>query len=54
MAGFCPILSELVIILHSILPITSPLADLREDIVFSVIPNPITRFFLGLILLIAL
>ena len=29
-------------------------SDLSEEIVFSVIPNPITRFFLGLILLIVL
>ena len=50
MTGFCPILSEFVIVSHNILPTTSPFADLRDEIVLSVIPKPITSF-LGLILL---
>ena len=33
MTGFCPILSEFVIVLHNILPTTSPLADFSEEIV---------------------
>ena len=49
MTGFCPILSEFAIVLHNILPTTSPLADLSEVMVLSVIPNPITRFFFGFI-----
>jgi len=52
--GFCLILSELLIVLHNKDPTTKPLADFKEDIVLSVIPKPITKFFLGLILLILL
>ena len=52
--GFCLILSEFVIVLHNILPTTNPFADFKEAIVLSVIPKPITRFFLGFILLILL
>ena len=54
MTGFCPILSEFVIVLHNILPTTSPLADFSEVMVLSVIPNPITKFFFWLILFIEL
>ena len=43
--GFCLILSELVIVLHNILPTTNPSAAFRDLIVFLVIPNPITMFF---------
>ena len=42
---FCLLLIESVISLQIALPTTSPSAFLREFIVFSVIPNPITTFF---------
>jgi len=44
----------LVIVLHNKEPTTKPFADFRDDIVLSVIPKPITKFFLGLILFILL
>ena len=49
MTGFCLFLIELVISLQIALPTTNPSADFNFAIVFSVIPNPITQFFLGLI-----
>ena len=45
MTAFCLFFIELVISLQIALPTTSPSAFLREFIVFSVIPNPITTFF---------
>ena len=44
MTIFCPLLIELVISLQIALPTTNPSAFLRDFIVFSVIPNPITIF----------
>ena len=52
MSGFCLLLKLLVISLQIWLPTTSPSVFLKFDIVFSVIPKPITQFFLGLIFLI--
>ena len=46
MAGFILILSELVIVLHKSEPTTRPEADLKDEIVESVIPKPITKVFL--------
>ena len=42
--AFCLFLIELVISLQIALPTTNPSAFLRDFIVFSVIPNPITTF----------
>ena len=44
------VLGQLAIVLHNILPTTSPLADFNDEIVLSVIPKPITRFFAPLII----
>ena len=49
MTGFCPFFKLFVISLQIALPTTNPSAFLSLEIVFSVIPNPITQFFLGLI-----
>ncbi|SVE56301.1 uncharacterized protein METZ01_LOCUS509155, partial [marine metagenome] len=47
--GFCPFFKLLVISLQIALPTTKPSADFNFEIVFSVIPKPITQFFFGLI-----
>ena len=40
----CPFLIDLLIVLHNWLPTTRPSGDLREEMVFFVIPKPITKF----------
>ena len=45
MTGFCLFFIAFVISLQIALPTTRPSAFLRDFIVFSVIPNPITTFF---------
>ena len=50
----CLFLIEFVISLQIALPTTKPSAFFKDLIVFSVIPNPMTTFFLGLIFFILL
>ena len=52
MTGFCRFFKDSLIPLHNALPTTKPSAFLKDDIVFSVIPKPITAFFVLLNLLI--